>query len=735
MSKDNSFPTELPDTKQADFMVLETRDQRESLYDPARREILRILNIGEEAFITEKKRSEKELEDGTIVTEEITIKKPIRRCWMTVPEIVAQINENNPSLGMTNYNCYYHLRKLQEQQLVEQHPPPKSDEEGKEKRVRGMYFRAVAKFFVPTTFEISPHIAQKKILPPEINQRAIDLAQRVKETGNADAFEYSLEIGGELYWFAVTMSLHDDGESIVSVVRDITQQKNAQEALRRSQERLDLAIKGADLATWDWHHKTRTLIFSDRYAEMLGYTLDEISKFANDWESLIHPDDLDLVLKRWAAHLEGKTPLYSSEHRIQTKDGDYIWILDRGRVVEWDEEGNPERAAGTQRDITREKLMEEALGASEERYQRLYENLSDGLFTVDIESNITFCSPKGAEIFGYSPDELIGKPFSTIVHPEDFEWISDNFARSVQSHEVVIEGVEARGIQKNGSIFYFHATGTLIMRDGELIGFQSMVRDITERKHAEIAIREERDRAQLYLDMAGTIFLALDTQANITMLNRRGCEIFGYESDEAIGKNWFDHVPGRVRDEVRESFKELMTEEVTHIRYRERPILTRNGEERIIAWHTNVLRDGQGNITGLISSGTDVTDEKLVMAALSESEQLFRAMFNSANYAVFILENSIILDTNDFTLKLFGCSRDELIGKNMWSISPRNQKDKLSSKAKLLQCIESVNAEKSQIFEWRYQKCDGTLFDAEISLNLIELQEKSLLQVIIREVP
>jgi PAS domain S-box-containing protein len=657
---DPSQSPEFPDTERKDFMVLETMEQRESLYDPIRQEILRVLNQGKESITSEVKKTERTLEDGTVIIEEITKQKPSRQYWMSVQEILPRIKENNPKLKITIYKCYYHLHKLCEQGLVEQYPPPKESDKGTDKRVRGMHFRTTAKFFVPTTFEISTDLVGKDILSDEINERAVELAQKVKQTGTTDAFEYALEINGDSYWFSVTMSLHDDGESIVSVVRDITDQKKAQEALRRSQERLDLALKGADLAPWDWHHKTSTLIFSKRYAEMLGYSLDEINKFANDWESMIHPDDLEDVLERWDNHLEGKTPLYSSEHRVLNNDGEYIWVLDRGRIVEWDEEGNPHRAAGTIRDITREKLMEEALGKSEERYLRLVNESLQGI-AIFQDGRVVFANPAYARTVGYSIGELLEMSADDtwkLVHPEDRAEL-ERRNQEVKNGAKTLPRHRFRYIRPDGDIRWVESYVNVIQHEGRP-AMQSLEVDITEQWKAEEAVREERDKAQMYLDMAGSIFLALDTDGKITLLNRRGCEIFGYESEEAIGKSWFDQVPENVRDEVRSAFKELMTEEITHIRYRERPILTKSGEERIIAWHTNVLKDDEGNVTGLISSGTDVTDEKRVMQLLSESEAKFRGVFEKSPIGILLINSQgIIEQINSAACEILGISCPE----------------------------------------------------------------------------
>lgn len=146
-----------------------------------------------------------------------------------------------------------------------------------------------------------------------------------------------------------------------AIAHDITDQKKAEQALKKSEERFDLALKGADLGLWDWFVQTGKVVFNKRWAEMLEYSLDEIGPSISTWEKLVHPDDMPLVSKVLHAHLEGKTPFYETEHRMKTKSGAWKWILDRGKVLERDNHGKPLRAVGTHLDITDRKQTEHQL--------------------------------------------------------------------------------------------------------------------------------------------------------------------------------------------------------------------------------------------------------------------------------------------------------------------------------------------------------------------------------------
>lgn len=145
---------------------------------------------------------------------------------------------------------------------------------------------------------------------------------------------------------------------------DITDTMNLSEELFRHKKRLEMVIQGANLGTWDWNIKSGKVIFNERWAEMLGFTLDEIEPHISTWERLVHPDEEEEITRILTDHLEGRTPVYTAEHRLKHKSGKWIWVLDVGKVFERDAEGNPSRAAGIHMDISRQKDVEQVLLAA-----------------------------------------------------------------------------------------------------------------------------------------------------------------------------------------------------------------------------------------------------------------------------------------------------------------------------------------------------------------------------------
>jgi PAS domain S-box-containing protein len=156
-----------------------------------------------------------------------------------------------------------------------------------------------------------------------------------------------------------------------------------------------------------------------------------------------------------------------------------------------------------------------------------------------------------------------------------------------------------------------------------------------EKARAEEALRAEKERAQQYLDIAGVAFVALDSDGRITLVNHRGLEILGYQETELIGKNWFETcLPERLHEETYNVFKKLMGGKVKPVEYHENPVLTKNGEERIVAWHNTVLWDGVGDIVGILSSGEDVTERVRAEKVLKQYSERLEEMVDARTQAL-----------------------------------------------------------------------------------------------------
>jgi PAS domain S-box-containing protein len=220
-----------------------------------------------------------------------------------------------------------------------------------------------------------------EVLPSEIAKQFLQAIEHVCQTGETQTFDYQLSVRGQNKYFEARL-VRSGPDEVLAIVRNITDWKKADEALRLSEQRLELALTGADLGSWDLNLQTGRDITNLRAIEMLGYTLGEVEPHLDWWDERTHPEDKERLSLAWETHLLGETPFYECEYRLQTKSGEWKWILDRGKVVQWDEEGRPVRLAGTHLDITERKQAEEALRAQNEQLQARNEELDAFARTV-----------------------------------------------------------------------------------------------------------------------------------------------------------------------------------------------------------------------------------------------------------------------------------------------------------------------------------------------------------------
>ncbi len=154
--------------------------------------------------------------------------------------------------------------------------------------------------------------------------------------------------------------------------------------------------------------------------------------------------------------------------------------------------------------------------------------------------------------------------------------------------------------------------------------------DITVPMQVKQALLEEKNRAQEYLDIAGVMFVVVDKDQKVSLINKKGCEILGYDEKEIIGKNWFDNfIPKTVRKEVKSVFNNLMSGSIELVARFENSVLAKNGKEKPIAWQSTVLRDDENNIVGILSSGQDITERKSAEQMLGEVEERYRNLIQN----------------------------------------------------------------------------------------------------------
>ena len=276
-------------------------------------------------------------------------------------------------------------------------------------------------------------------------------------------------------------------EFYCSIVRDMTEQKRAQQALQQSKDQIAMVLQGSQLGFWDWKISTGEVVRNEHWAEMLGYTLPEIKFTVKNWDTLIHEDDRASAWKSINDHLEGRTPMHSAEYRMRCKDGQWKWISDKAKIVEYTADGKPVRICGTHQDITERKQVE----AEREQLLAAIEQSGEIVVITNAKGSIQYVNRAFEKVTGYSREEVLGQNPRILKSGEQDE----SFYR--QLWETISGGDTFQGKminkRKDGRIYTEDATISPVFDiGGQIVNYVAAKRDIT----AQLQLQAQLIQAQ-----------------------------------------------------------------------------------------------------------------------------------------------------------------------------------------------------------------------------------------------
>ncbi|MFN4099576.1 MAG: PAS domain S-box protein, partial [Pararhodobacter sp.] len=321
-------------------------------------------------------------------------------------------------------------------------------------------------------------------------------------------------------WFRLIERRTPEGGRVGMCI-DITQVKEAEQRL------VDI-IQGAEIGTWEWHLPSGINIVNARWAEIVGYTLDELAPFGIDiWLGLVHPEDLAAAEAKLARVHARETSQFEYQLRMRHKAGHWVTVMSRGRVSHWAPDGAPEMMAGVHIDIT-------AVKQAEERLARIIDAAMAGTWEYDFTDGQKQINTYWAEMLGYSREELEEMPglgFRQLVHPEDLVMLEQSHEQRLISGETYFSH-ELRMRHRDGHWVWILSRGQVVERDtaGRPRREAGIHVDISERKTLETLLTAERDYLARLMETSASGIAALDEQGRFLYVNREAEEILGLEA-------------------------------------------------------------------------------------------------------------------------------------------------------------------------------------------------------------
>jgi len=520
-----------------------------------------------------------------------------------------------------------------------------------------------------------------------------------------------------------------------SIIRDITERKQAEQALQESEERFRSLAQSASDAILITDSNGKIVFWNEVARKMFGYSPDEVigkpfSILLPEQSREFHQNILKEIVASGGVGIIGKT----LELNVMRKDGSEFPV--EGTTSSWKTKGGLFFTV-IYRDITERKQTEEALRDSEERFRSVVQNASDAISIIDSNGKIVFWNQVAGKLFGYSAEEVIGKPFSIILSEQAREFHHQNILKEIVASGgagIIGKAYESNVVRKDGTEFPVESTMASWQTKGGVF-FTVIYRDISERKQAEEALRDSEERFRSLAEAASDAIISADINADIIFWNRAAETIFGYSAEEVIGKPVTLIMPERFKESHHSALKQMVSTgtlstnigkafEVTGLR--------KDGSEIPLEF-SFAPWEAKGK-TFFTAIARDITERKQVEEALRDSEERFRSLAQTASDAIISIDpQGKIIFWNKAAETIFGYSTDEILGKPIELLLPeqRREKDQNEMKKAISTGISYVIGRPVEGVGLRK---DGREFPTETSIAIRETKEGITATGIVRDI-
>ncbi len=386
--------------------------------------------------------------------------------------------------------------------------------------------------------------------------------------------------------------------------------------------RWSFALESAGLGVWDSNLVTGQCYYSSTWKKMLGYREDELGDNGDLWLALIHPDDRQRSIESGERHIAGEIPRIETEFRLRHKDGHWVWVLDRGRVVEWDAEGKPTRMIGVQTDISEQKNAEHQLMLLNERVQLALDAGQVGLWHFNIETETVSWDRRMREIFGIGPgpEEVPRATWHKSLHPDDAAMAERAIETTYETGAPM--KMSYRIIKPDGEVRHVFALARLVRHESMPAMLMGSIWDITEQVLSEEALAREKDLYRVTLQSIGDAVLTTSVDDVVTFANpaaekllmRGAAELIGSSVSDAL--SLVDEGTGRV---LTSSTMRAMESRSTVDREENAVVIRSDGVRRSIRDLASPIFNQAGAVTGSVLVVQDVTNARNLQRELSHA--------------------------------------------------------------------------------------------------------------------